>query len=256
MSVLQGQHAFVTGANRGIGAAIVRKLAAAGADVTLCVRSAASADAVVADIRAMGRRAQVVLADVTDRAALTRACADAANTLGPITILVNNAGIVETVPFLKSETGVFDRMIAVHLTAPVVATQAVLPEMLERGSGHVVNVASIAGLAGTAYVAAYVSAKHAMVGLTRALAAEFGHKGVRVNAVCPGYTDTDLVGDSVGKIIAKTGRSREEAMAMILKDAGQKRLVTVDEVADAVLAFVTPGATANGAAVPLMGDDA
>jgi NAD(P)-dependent dehydrogenase (short-subunit alcohol dehydrogenase family) len=169
---------------------------------------------------------------------------------------VNNAGIVETVPFLKSDAGVFDRMIAVHLTAPVVATQAVLPAMLERGNGHVVNVASIAGLAGTAYVAAYVSAKHAMVGLTRALAAEFGHKGVRVNAVCPGYTDTDLVGDSVGKIIAKTGRSREEAMAMILKDAGQKRLVTVDEVADAVLAFVTPGATANGAAVPLMGDDA
>lgn len=256
MSALQGHHAFVTGANRGIGAAIVRRLATAGADVTLCVRSAASAGAVVTDVRAMGRRAQVVLADVTDREALTRACADAAHALGPITILVNNAGIVETVPFLKSDAGVFDRMIAVHLTAPVVATQAVLPAMLERGSGHVVNVASIAGLAGTAYVAAYVSAKHAMVGLTRALAAEFGHKGVRVNAVCPGYTDTDLVGDSVGKIIAKTGRSREEAMAMILKDAGQKRLVTVGEVADAVLAFVRPESTANGAAVPLMGDDA
>ncbi len=253
MTPLAGRHAFITGANRGIGAAIARQLAAAGADVTLCVRTRASADAVAGELRARGRRVHVVQADVTDRAALTAACTEAAQVQGPIDLLVNNAGVVETVPFLRSDAGVFDRMLAIHLHAPVVATQAVLPAMLERGRGDVVNIASIAGLAGTAYVAAYVAAKHAMVGLTRALAAEFGPKGIRVNAVCPGYTDTDLVGDSVGRIIAKTGRSRAEAMEMILRDAGQARLVTVDEVAAATLAFVLPEATQNGAALPLLG---
>ena len=146
-------------------------------------------------------------------------------------------------------------MFAVHVMGPVHATQAVLPAMLARGSGTIVNVASIAGLVGASYVAAYVAAKHAMVGLTRALAVEFQSRGIRVNAVCPGYTDTDLVSDAVTRIVAKTGRSEAEAMQMILSDAGQKRLVHPDEVAAAVVAFCHPDSGATGQALPLMGED-
>ncbi|MCL4212613.1 MAG: SDR family NAD(P)-dependent oxidoreductase [Gemmatimonadales bacterium] len=253
---LKGEHALVTGANRGIGAAIARALAAEGADVSLLVRDAAGAEPVAAELRATGVRAGIVTADVTDRAALLRACAAAAEARGPVTLLVNNAGTVQTVPFLKVDDAEFARMYAVHLMAPVHAAQAVLPAMLERGGGAIVNVASIAGLVGAPYVAAYVAAKHAMVGLTRALAVEFQAKGIRVNAVCPGYTDTALVSDAMTRIVKKTGRSEAEAMALILADAGQTRLVTPEEVAEAVVRLCDPTSSANGTALPLLGAEA
>lgn len=256
MTALRGQHALVTGANRGIGAEIVRQLAAAGADVTLLVRTASSAEALCAEVSALGVRAGIVTADVTDPAALVAACGEAARARGPVTALVNNAGTVQTIPFLRTAPALFEQMYAVHLMAPVIATQAVLPAMLERGAGTIVNVASIAGLLGAPYVAAYVAAKHAMVGLTRALAVEYQAKGIRVNAVCPGYTDTDLVSDAVEKIVKKTGRSAEEAMALILADSGQKRLVRTAEVAAAVVALCDPVSTANGSAIPLLGEEA
>ena len=253
MTALRGQHALVTGANRGIGAEIVRQLAAAGADVTLLVRKPQGAEALCAELSALGVRAGIVAADVTDRTALVAACGDAAKARGPVTALVNNAGTVQTVPFLRSEPALFEQMYAVHVMAPVIATRAVLPAMLERGAGTIVNVASIAGLLGAPYVAAYVAAKHAMVGLTRALAVEYQAKGIRVNAVCPGYTDTDLVSDAVEKIVKKTGRSAEEAMALILADSGQQRLVSTAEVAAAVVALCDPASTVNGSAIPLLG---
>ena len=255
MSRLRGEHALVTGANRGIGLATARLLAREGADLSLLVRSASSAETVASELRAHGVRAGVVTADVSDRAALFSACHKAAEQRGPVTILVNNAGSVQTVPFLKSEPALFHRMYAVHLMGPVHATQAVLPGMLERGSGAIVNVASIAGLVGASYAAAYVAAKHAMVGLTRALAVEFQAKGIRVNAVCPGYTDTALVSDAVQRIVAKTRRSEEEAMAIILADAGQQRLVRPEAVAEAILSFCDPRSLANGESRPLMGRD-
>ena len=232
LPVLAGRHALVTGANRGIGAAIARTLSAAGARVSLLVRDADRGEAVGASLPGPYT---VVVADVTDREALIGACAAAAEALGPIDILVNNAGTAESAPFLKSDAVLFDRMIAMHLMAPVYASQAVLPSMLERGAGHIVNVASVAGLMGAPYVTAYTSAKHAMIGLTRALALEVGPRGVSVNAVCPAYTDTDLVTGAVERIVQRTGRSASEALHSILSDAGQSRIVTSEEVAEAVL---------------------
>jgi len=253
---LAGEHVLVTGANRGIGAAIVRHLARAGADVSLLVRTAATAEPLAAEVRAAGGRAVVVTADVTDTAALTRAIGEAAAALGPVRVLINNAGSAETVPFLKSDAALFQRMLAMHLLAPMHAAQAVLPAMLARGEGRIVNVASIAGLGGGPYIAAYVSAKHAEMGLTRALAAEFAAKGIRVNAVCPGYVDTDLVSESVARIVTKTGLSAEQALATILKESGQRRLATVDEVAEAVMRFARPSGTETGQAAVVMGEPA
>ena len=253
MSTLHGRHALVTGANRGIGAAITRQLARAGADVTLLVRTPASAAPLAAELGAFGVRARVVGADVTDAAALAAACAEA-EAIAPVDILVNNAGSAETAPFLRSDEALFTRMLDVHLLAPVRAAHAVLPGMLARGWGRIVNVASIAGLGGAPYITAYAAAKHAEVGFTRALAAECAPKGVLVNAVCPGYTDTDMVHGAVERLSAKTGHPTEAALAAILRDAGQRRLVTTEEVAAAVLDFCRPDATATGETRALMGE--
>lgn len=254
MRPLDGLHALVTGANRGIGAAIARHLARAGAQVSLLVRTPANAEPLAAELAALGVRTAIVGADVTDAAALRRACAEAEAVLGPVDVLVNNAGSAETVPFLKSDDALFARMIAVHLMAPVHAAQAVLPGMVARGRGRIINIASIAGVAGGPYITAYTAAKHAMVGLTRALAVEFQAKGILVNAVCPGYTDTEMVGDAVQRIVRKTGITAEAAMATILKDAGQARLATTDEVAAAVVDFASPACTETGATRLIMGE--
>lgn len=253
MRALAGQHALITGANRGIGAAIVRTLAAEGANITLMVRDRAAAEQVAASVEV---KTHIVIADVSDRAAVQAGCAAAATALGDVDILVNNAGTVETIPFLKTAPEVFTQMYAVHVMGAVHTSQALLPAMLQRGRGRIVNVASIAGLHGAPYVAHYVAAKHALVGLTRALAAEFGGKGITVNAVCPGYVDTDLVSGSLARIAAKTGLSEAQAMAAILKDAGQPRIVLPAEVAEAVRHFCSgKGASANGETFVLMGQD-
>jgi NAD(P)-dependent dehydrogenase (short-subunit alcohol dehydrogenase family) len=241
MSGLVGRHALVTGANRGIGAAIVRAFSSEGASVTMMVREAKRAQAVAASL--VGPHA-IVVADLTDRVAVQTACGDAASRLGPVDMLVNNAGFTETAPFLKTEPGLFERMIAIHLLGAVHTMQAVMPAMIERGRGHVVNVASTAGLRGEAYVSAYVAAKHALVGLTRSVAVEMAKRGVAVNAVCPGYTDTDLVHDAVARVAAKTGKSEADALRSILASATQTRLVTPDEVAAAVVALCTAPASA------------
>ena len=239
MSSLSGRHALVTGGNRGIGEAIVRALAACGASVTLLVRDREKGEAVA---RSLAGKHGVVVADLTDRPSVGDACAHAERERGPMAILVNNAGFAESAPFLRTPPELFERMFAIHLLGAVHTTQAVLPGMIERQRGHVVNMASTAGLHGQAYVTAYVAAKHALVGLTRALALEVAKHGIAVNAVCPGYTDTDIVRDAVAKIMAKTGRTRDEALTSILSAAGQQRLVTVSEVADAVVSLCTVSA--------------
>ena len=254
MSLLDGRHALVTGASRGIGAAIAAAFSSNGASVTLLVRDAARARP-VAD--ALSGPSAIVVADVTDRAAVQAACANAVDRLGAVDILVNNAGFTESAPFLKTGPDLFERMIAIHLMGAVHTTQAVLPAMLERGQGHVINVASTAGLRGETYVSAYVAAKHALVGLTRALALEVKKKGVAVNAICPGYTDTELVREAVARIADRSRMNEDEVLRTILAGAGQSRLVTTEEVANAVIALCsTPAGAPTGQTVVIDGSDA
>jgi NAD(P)-dependent dehydrogenase (short-subunit alcohol dehydrogenase family) len=248
---LQGRHALVTGANRGLGEAIAHALAAEGASVTLLVRDRGAGEAVA---RTLGSPSGVVVADVTDETAVRRACAEAERQSGPVDILVNNAGSAESSPFLKTSPDTFARLFAVHVLGAVHTAQAVLPGMIERQRGSIVNVASLAGLQGAAYVTAYTTAKHALVGLTRALALEVQKHGIAVNAVCPGYADTDMVRAAVARITTKTGRSEAEALASLLASAGQTRFVTVDEVSAAVLALCTaPSGAPVGQAVVIDG---
>ena len=250
MSSLSGRHAFVTGASRGIGAAIAQALSREGAAVTLLVRDEARGAAVA---KGLAGKHSTVVADVTDREAVQNAITSAVDALGPVDILVNNAGYTESAPFQRTTVDLFERMFAVHVLGAVHTTQAVLPGMIERGRGHVVNVASIAGLRGESYVSAYVAAKHALVGLTRAVAREVGKRGVAVNAVCPGYADTDLVHDSVARISAMTGKGKDDALATILANAEQRRLVSAEEVATVVVRLCTIRPDESGQAVIIDG---
>jgi NAD(P)-dependent dehydrogenase (short-subunit alcohol dehydrogenase family) len=240
MASLDGHHAIVTGGGRGIGRAVARALSGAGAAVTVVGRQ----EAALADAVAAGDAAGYVIADVTDARALRQEIERAAALRGPIAILVANAGAAESAPFARSDDDLFRRMLDLNLMGVVHATHAVLTGMMARGFGRIVAVASTAGLKGYPYVTAYCAAKHAVVGLVRALALETARTGVTVNAVCPGYTDTDLVRQSLDRIEHKTGRPREEALAAMIKDNPLGRLIRPEEVAAAVLALCASDAAA------------
>src|SRR3569833_495594 len=244
-------HALVTGGSRGIGREIARTLKSAGAVVTIVGRNAGTLEAAIAD----GCADHVAVADVADQAALNAMIAEAA-ARRPSDILVANAGSAESAPCMKSDAALFRRMIDINVMGVVHAAQAVLPAMKGRPYGRIVMIASTAGLKGYPYVSAYVAAKHAVLGLMRSLALELAATHVTVNAVCPGFTDTDLVAGSIDTSMSKTGRSREQAAAEFVRHNPQGRLVTPQEVADTVLWLCGTGASAvTGQAIAVAGGE-
>ncbi|MGV8929414.1 MAG: SDR family NAD(P)-dependent oxidoreductase [Brevundimonas sp.] len=250
---LTGHHAVVTGAGSGIGRATAERLAEAGCQVTLIGRHIGRLNETADRIGDFGFAAP---ADVTDPDALAAAIEVGRDRFGPIDILINNAGAASSAPFLKTDADAFRAMLALNLEAPAEAARLVLPGMLTRRWGRIINVASTAGLKGYAYVSAYVAAKHGLVGLTRALALEVAARGVTVNAVCPGFTDTELVARSIEAITSKTGRTEEEARAALAVSNPQGRLITPDEVAQTIVWLCGDGASGiNGVAVPVAGGE-
>ncbi|MDJ1157505.1 SDR family NAD(P)-dependent oxidoreductase [Chelatococcus sp. SYSU_G07232] len=249
---LSGRHALVTGGGRGIGAAIAAALTAAGAEVSILGRT----EETLRNAVALGFAVRYEVADVTDAAMLAESVAALADIGGPVDILVNNAGGAETAPFDRSDAALFARMLALNLTSAVETTRLVLPAMRERGFGRIVNIASTAGLKGYAYCTAYAAAKHALVGFTRALAVEAAKTGVTVNALCPGFTDTDLVRTSVAKVAARTGRGEAEVVANYVAGNPQGRLVRPEEVAAAALWLCGDNAAAvTGQAIAVDGGE-
>ena len=238
---LQGRHALVTGGGRGIGASIVRSLAAQGAKVSMLGRTAATLDALASELNSAGARAFCATADVAQRESLGAAFSAARSKFGPIEILINNAGQAISSPITKRDDALWDRLLAINLSGTYFGIQAALPDMLQGGFGRIVNIASTAGLTGYPYVAAYCAAKHGVIGLTRAVAREVATRNITVNAVCPGYTDTDLVREAASKISAVTGRKPEEALQAMTKSNPQGRLIRPDEVANAVAWLCLPG---------------
>jgi NAD(P)-dependent dehydrogenase (short-subunit alcohol dehydrogenase family) len=252
MIPLKGRHALVTGGGRGIGRVIAASLVKAGATVTVAGRSSASLEQAVA----VGDAHAAVVADVTDLQAVQRAVQAAVDRHGPVDLMIANAGAAASAPFLKSEPDLFWQMLDVNLLGVTTMAQAVLGSMTERGFGRIVAVASTAGLKGYPYVSAYCAAKHAVIGFVRALALETAKTGVTVNAVCPGFTDTDLVAESLDRIMAKTNRTRDEALAELVKHNPQGRLIDPAEIADAVVWLCGEGArSVTGQAIVVAGGE-
>lgn len=268
-SALTGHHAVVTGGSRGIGLTIARTLLGAGANVTIMARDAKKLDAAVVELRCrlQGTDAQpeavgsvfAVMVNVADEASVAAAFAAARDVHGPIDILVNNAGIAESAPFARTGLAQFERLLDVNLKGVWLCTQEFAADLPTRPDGRqrrVINVASTAAQRGYAYVSAYCAAKHGVLGLTRALAVEWARKDVTVNAVCPGYTDTDIVADAVANIVARTGRDADATRAELARGNPQGRLVTPEQVANTVLWLASPGSDAiNGQAISISGGE-
>ena len=254
---LAGRHALVTGGSRGIGAACATALAEHGAALTLVGRTAASLEERAAAIAHAGvSEIGWFAADVTDQAAFDKGLGDATQARGEIAVLINNAGGATSAPLEALDEANWNDTLTLNLTVAYRTMRQVIPGMKAAGWGRIVNIASVAGLHGYAYIAAYCAAKHGLVGLTRAAAVELAKTGITVNAVCPGYVDTDMSQESVERIVEKTGRSKDEAQAALTATNPQGRLIQPKEVADAVLFLCLPAAASiTGTALPIAGGE-
>ncbi len=232
---LSGRRALVTGGGRGIGRAIAQRLAADGAHVVVAGRTTTEVEETARDVGGTP-----LVLDVTDRAAI----AGLREAIGTLDVLVNNAGIAGSAPFDRTTDEAWDQMLAVNVTSAFLLSRALVPPMVKAGWGRVVNVASNAGLTGYAYTVAYCASKHAMVGLTRALAIEVARSGVTVNAVCPGWVATRMTEEAVARIAKKTGKSPEDAKKSLEGMSPQGRLVSPEEVAHAVASLCAEAARA------------
>ncbi len=237
--MISGKHAVVTGGGRGIGLAIARALKAAGAKVSIVSRLPPDT----------GDDFFRTAADVSDEASLNEAFAECRKANGAVAILVNNAGIAESAPFKRTDTALWNRIIGTNLSGTFLCTRLVIDEMIDAKWGRIVNIASIAGLAGAPYISAYAAAKHGVMGLTRSLAAELRETGVTVSAVCPGYTQSDMLTQAVANIVKRTGMSESDALAQLANSNPGGRIVTPQEVVHAVVALCE--GSQNGAEIVL-----
>ncbi|MFK7730345.1 MAG: SDR family NAD(P)-dependent oxidoreductase [Pseudomonadales bacterium] len=252
---LTNTHAVVTGGASGIGAAISTALLRSGAKVSIMGRR----HDVLLDAVAQfpnSKDAQAIVCDVSNADSVTQAFNDASSTFGAINVLVNCAGAAPTMPFHKLNVDDWNDVLAVNLNGVFHCTSAVINEMREKKSGRIINIASTSALKGYAYVSAYCAAKHGVLGLTRALALETAAHGITVNAICPGYTDTDIIRDSVKNIVEKTGRSETQALETFTNTNPQKRLIDPEEVADTVLWLCSNGSRSiTGQAISVSGGE-
>lgn len=256
MSVLTGYNALVTGGGRGIGAATAITLAEAGARVSIAARNEAQVVEVAAGLREKHLEAFAFRCDVTDPHQVRDLALSAEEAMGRIDILVNCAGTATSNPIGKVTLAEWQHIMDVNATGTFLVSQAAYAGMAQRRWGRIVNVASIAGLHGDKYITAYTAAKHAVVGFTKALAAESRGKGITVNAVCPGYVDTPLTDETIARIMHVTGKSWQEALAAILESSGQPRLIRAREVAEPIVELCTEDAKGrNGEIVVIDGSD-
>lgn len=255
-TTLRGKHAVVTGAGRGIGAEIARQLAGHGVEVALVARSEPEIEAVAERLRANGHRAVAIPCDVGSEDAVAELRERVSAEFPRVEILVNNAGVAHSAPLARIELADWERLLRVNATGTLLCTRAFVPAMIDGGWGRIVNVASSAGIRGGRYIAAYAASKHAVIGLTRSLALELAEHGVTVNAVCPGYVDTEMTDSTLDNITSRTGLGQEEALGAILSRMPQHRLLQPEEVAHAVLALCAPEAAGiNGQAIPIDGGE-
>ena len=253
---LQNKLALITGGGRGIGRAVAFAFAREGANVAVAARTKEQVVGVAEEIKnACNVETLALVCDVSSLESVQQAFAGVSETFGQTPdIMVNNAGIAESAPFVKTGDDLWQRHLAINLSGTFYCTRAALPAMLERGWGRIINVASIAGKTGAPYIAAYAASKHGVLGLTRSLALEVAEKGITVNAICPGYVDTEMTTRGIENITAKTGRSAEEGLAAIKRMSPQNRLITSEEVAALALLLASEdGSGINGQAINVDG---